>query len=205
MTPAERELLDQLVAAKRSLAARGWMPATSGNLSARISEHPLRFFISVSGRDKEEDHPDDFMVVDGEGRPEGEIATKPSAEVRVHAAVYKKRGAGAVFHVHSVYNALTSEQAFADGGITFEGLEILKGLGRWEDGASLRVPVVENLHDLGALAVLVGRSIDPDVPGLLIRSHGLYAWGNTCSEAKRHVEAFEFLFQWNVARRMIRG
>ena len=205
MSPAEGELLGQLIGAKRRLAARGWMPATSGNLSARISEKPLRFWISASSRDKEEEHPDDFMIVDEEGKPEAGQDLKPSAEVRVHAAVYKKTGAGAVFHVHSVYSALTSEQAFDHGGITFGELEILKGLGRWEEGATVRVPIVPNLHDLNALADQVARMLNPDVPGLLIRSHGLYSWGRTCFEAKRHVEAFEFLCQWTIVKQTMRS
>ena len=205
MTQAESELLSQLIDAKRSFAGRGWMPATSGNLSARISSAPLRFWISVSSRDKEQTRSDDFVIVDDRGEPEVSSSLKPSAEAEIHAAVYKKVGVGAVFHVHSVYNAITSEQAFADRGIVFEGLEILKGLGRWEPRASLRIPIVENLHDLHALAELVSRSIDPSVPGLLIESHGLYAWGDSCFETKRHVESFEFLFQWNVVKRMMRS
>lgn len=204
MTPDEAELLRQLVGAKRRLAARGWMPATSGNLSARISDHPLRFWISASGRDKEEERSDDFVIVDGEGRAEGRGSLRPSAEVGLHAAVYKRTDAGAVFHVHSVYNALTSEQTVADGSVRFEGLEIIKALGRWEERGSVRIPVVENLHDLGTLAEAVGKSLDPAVPGLLIRSHGLYAWGRTCFEAKRHVEAIEFLCQWHIVRQTMR-
>ena len=30
--------------------------------------------------------------------------------------------------------------------------------------------------------------------GYLIDGHGLYAWGRTMAEARRHLEAFEFLF-----------
>jgi methylthioribulose-1-phosphate dehydratase len=32
------------------------------------------------------------------------------------------------------------------------------------------------------------------LPGFLIRGHGLYAWGRDVSEARRHIEGFEFLF-----------
>jgi len=35
----------------------------------------------------------------------------------------------------------------------------------------------------------------PDIHGLLLRKHGLYTWGATLLEAKRHVEIFEFLME----------
>lgn len=31
--------------------------------------------------------------------------------------------------------------------------------------------------------------------GFAIAGHGLYTWGNTIQAAKRHVEAWEFLFE----------
>jgi methylthioribulose-1-phosphate dehydratase len=37
--------------------------------------------------------------------------------------------------------------------------------------------------------------------GYLIRRHGLYTWGRTLDEARRHVEIFEFLFEC-IARRL---
>lgn len=40
------------------------------------------------------------------------------------------------------------------------------------------------------------RIIDLRVPGVLIRRHGLYAWGANPFEAKRHVEAFEFMWEY---------
>jgi methylthioribulose-1-phosphate dehydratase len=30
--------------------------------------------------------------------------------------------------------------------------------------------------------------------GLLVRGHGLYAWGRDMAEARRHLEGLEFLF-----------
>ena len=35
----------------------------------------------------------------------------------------------------------------------------------------------------------------PGCHGLLLRGHGLYAWGEDLAEARRHVEALEFLFE----------
>lgn len=32
---------------------------------------------------------------------------------------------------------------------------------------------------------------------MLIRNHGIYAWGDSDFAAKRHLEAFEFLFEYH--------
>jgi methylthioribulose-1-phosphate dehydratase len=35
----------------------------------------------------------------------------------------------------------------------------------------------------------------PDAHGFLLRRHGLYTWGKSMSDARRHVEIFEFLLE----------
>jgi methylthioribulose-1-phosphate dehydratase len=43
----------------------------------------------------------------------------------------------------------------------------------------------------------------PDVHGFLVLRHGLYTWGRSVAEARRHVEIFEFLLEvlWRSGRR----
>ncbi|MDU1661274.1 MAG: class II aldolase/adducin family protein, partial [Stenotrophomonas maltophilia] len=41
--------------------------------------------------------------------------------------------------------------------------------------------------------------------GYLIDGHGLYAWGRDMAEARRHLEAFEFLFHCELELRKLRG
>jgi methylthioribulose-1-phosphate dehydratase len=33
------------------------------------------------------------------------------------------------------------------------------------------------------------------VPALLLQNHGVYVWGTNIAEAKRHLEALEFMFE----------
>ena len=35
----------------------------------------------------------------------------------------------------------------------------------------------------------------PDAHGVLLSRHGLYTWGQSVAEARRHLEALEFLFE----------
>jgi methylthioribulose-1-phosphate dehydratase len=36
---------------------------------------------------------------------------------------------------------------------------------------------------------------NPNCHGIYLRRHGLYTWGADVSEARRHIEIFEFLFE----------
>ena len=182
-----------------SFARRGWFPATSGNLSVRVSapDEPLLLIVSASGRDKASMTAADFLLVDDSLRPVEPGALRPSAETVVHARIYQATWCGCVVHVHTVWNNLIAERAFFQGEAVLRDLEMLKGLDIWEEGAEIRVPVVENLFELPALAeAIVARITDPRVPGVLVRRHGLYAWGANPFEVKRHVEAFEFMFEY---------
>jgi methylthioribulose-1-phosphate dehydratase len=56
------------------------------------------------------------------------------------------------------------------------------------------VPIFDNTQEIPKLAEQVRRS--PAIQhAYLIRRHGLYTWGATLEEAKRHVETLEFLFE----------
>lgn len=208
---ATERALTALVEITASFSRRGWFPATSGNLSARVSApgDPLLLVVSASGRDKEAMTAADFLLVDGSLQPVGpgvqpvvsNVEPRPSSETVVHARIYEATGCGCVLHVHTVWNNLIAELFSSQGEVVLRDLEMIKGLDIWEEGTEVRVPIVENLFKLPVLAeAVVERTTDPRVPGILIRHHGLYAWGTNPFEAKRHVEAFEFMFEYLLRR-----
>jgi len=187
---------------KECFAARGWFPATSGNLSLLVEPAypPQRIIaITASGKDKSEHTPEDFLLVDADGQPLAKTRLKPSAETLIHTALYAKfSDCRAVFHIHTVANNIISELYARDGQVTFTGHELLKALGIWEEGSTIAVPIVENYSDIPKLAAEVEKVADCRVPGVLIRNHGIYVWGNSDFAAKRHLEAFEFLFEYQI-------
>jgi methylthioribulose-1-phosphate dehydratase len=200
---AAEQAIATLIEITLSFARRGWFPATSGNLSARVSApgDPLLLVVSASGRDKEAMTAADFLIVDDLLRPVEPGSARPSSETVVHARIYEATGCGCVLHVHTVWNNLIAELFSSQGEVVLRDLEMIKGLDIWEEGAEIRVPIVENLFKLPALAeAVVERITDPRVPGILIRRHGLYAWGANPFQAKRHVEAFEFMFEYLLRR-----
>ena len=59
---------------------------------------------------------------------------------------------------------------------------------------TVELPVLPNSQDMTTLAAQVDCLLDRQCMwGYLIDGHGLYAWGRDMAEARRHLEAFEFL------------
>lgn len=178
---------------------RGWCVGTAGNFSVRVSEDPLQLLLTQSGREKRAlEAPGDFVLVDEAGRPAPGDRGKPSAEALLHGTIAAACGAGSVLHVHSVANTLLGEHFLVRGGFTITGYEMLKGFAGIETHeARVRVPVFANTQDMSELAADIRPALNTrgGAPGFLIAGHGLYAWGKDLSEARRHVEIFEFLFE----------
>jgi methylthioribulose-1-phosphate dehydratase len=192
-----RECAERLAAFGREVYGRGWAVATSGNFSVVTSRDPLRLAITSSGRDKGRLVPEEIVEVDAGGaivRGQG----RPSAETSIHLTIVRARGAGAVAHVHTIASTTLSEAHAAECGLEIAGFEMLKAF----DGVSTHehrewVPILENTQDWEAAAGTVEEVLRawPGAHGLLIRGHGLYTWGRDLGEAKRHLEAFEFLLE----------
>ncbi|WP_139490533.1 methylthioribulose 1-phosphate dehydratase [Brevibacillus dissolubilis] len=184
---------------KLTFARRDWFPGTSGNLSIKTGDDPIEFAVTASGKDKTKLSSEDYLIVDVEANPIEKTNLKPSAETLIHAVVYKNiPSAGACFHVHTLGNNLISELYFSRGAFSIQGQELIKGLGIWEENARISVPIVENFADIPKLASAIEKVITPEIPGVLIRNHGIYTWGRNDFEAKRHLEAFEFLFEYHL-------
>jgi methylthioribulose-1-phosphate dehydratase len=185
------EAAAEIAAAGRDFAARGWVPATSGNFSLRIDAR--RIAITASGRDKGALTADDIVVVD----IEASLPAGVSAEAPLHASLYRRGAAiGAVLHVHSIAATLVSQRFEAAGEVVLEGYEMLKALsGIRTHEARVSLPVFANDQDIPALGRRVEARLGdaPGQVGYLIAGHGLYAWGRSMAEARRHVEAFDFL------------
>ncbi len=193
MIAFETQAISSLIAISQELAGRGWLRATSGNLSIRDREADL-IYITRSGADKQRLDSHDILTL----TPDGTVISgvgKPSFETAIHQAIYRLTDAGAVFHVHTVYNNVACRYVDGDG-LRFQDHEMLKALGHWEEDAAIILPVVPNFAHIPDLARAVEEALDPSVPAVLLRRHGIYAFGDTAEAAFRHLEAFEFLFEW---------
>jgi methylthioribulose-1-phosphate dehydratase len=181
---------------KIKLYNKGWFPATSGNLSYKLHENPLMFAITSSGKDKGTVTHEDVIFVNKDAEPVEKTRLKPSAETKIHSQIYQKTDAGCVIHIHTVNNNFISSLYFDEGKVKLKDMEMIKALDIWEENAEVEIPIVENFFDLDKLAEETGKAIIQKVPAVLIKNHGIYSWGRNEFEAKRHIEAFEFMFEF---------
>ncbi|MBP3951033.1 methylthioribulose 1-phosphate dehydratase [Bacillus suaedae] len=188
----------ELASVKRELAARNWFPGNSGDLSIKVSDDPLECLVTVSGKDKYKETTEDFVLVDKAGTPLTDQG-KPSAETAIHLEVYNKTDARCSLHIHTVDNNLISELYGDIGAVTFSKVELIKAFGI-QEAEKLTIPIVENFPEIPNLAHALGEVIGPETQAVLIRNHGIVVWGGNAIEAKRNLEACEFLFSYQVKR-----
>ncbi|RKP57008.1 methylthioribulose 1-phosphate dehydratase [Cohnella endophytica] len=204
----KQRILSEFSAVKADFASRSWFPGTSGNLSMRVGPYtPESFYFAVtaSGKDKTKSTPEDFLFVDQDGIPCETTGLKPSAETSLHREIYRLTGAGAIFHIHSVFNNLVSELYWERRSVPIEGVELIKAFNIWEEDAVIEVPIVPNYADVPRIVPEIAGVLNARVPGLLIRKHGVCVWGRDASEAKKHLEAFEFLFEYAYRWQLLKG
>ena len=132
----------------------------------------------------------DGKILEGVGRP--------SEEAALHLTIVQVKGCGAVLHTHSVWSTVLSGTHARHGGIALQGYEMLKGLAGVQTHKHCEwLPILENSQDVVELADRVSITLreKPDTHGFLLQEHGLYTWGESLAEAKRHVEILEFLME----------
>ena len=208
MSDSFAQIASSLAAIGADFHRRGWVLGTSGNLSAVVSREPLRLAITPSGADKGALQADQFLLIDEHAQVLSDNGTRPSDESPLHVRIARERGAGAVMHTHSIWSTMLSDLHFDEGGLRIEGYEMLKGLeGVKTHEHSEWLPILENSQDMSSLADRIAEILEQNrgAHGFLLRRHGLYAWGDSLSQAKRHVEILEFLLETLGRTLLIKG
>jgi methylthioribulose-1-phosphate dehydratase len=188
---------NQLAQIGRLFAKHKWSLATSSNYSFRRG--PSEILITRSGIDKGLMLGEDLMDIDIDGRSTRPDLPKSSAETLVHTTIYKHfPTAQCVLHTHSVFGTRLSLKYLAQGFLKFSGYEMLKGLaGNTTHEMTEILPILPNEQDMEKFSAALPNVFKdhPKLHGFLIAGHGLYTWGDSIAEAKRHIECFEFLFE----------
>lgn len=196
---------NQLADVKDELAIRDWFMGTSGNLSIRTSMNPIQFLVTASGKDKRKRTNEDFLLVNGEGKPVEQTHLKPSAETLLHCAIYGKTNAGCSLHVHTVANNVISHLYAEQGEVRFKNQELIKAFDLWDEDAELVIPIIPNHAHIPTLVEAFNPYIHSDKGAVLIHNHGITVWGKDDFEAKKLLEASEFLFQYQLNLHLIKN
>lgn len=197
-----QELLTHVADDAKLFYYRGWMVGTAGNLSVRNDDGS--FWITGSGKAKGSLKPQDFIRLSAKTEvvEKGSENVRPSAEASIHAVLYEVfPEARAVYHVHTIESNLVT-QLFDGEWVRLPALEMLKGLNVWDDNPQVNIAVVPNFKEVPRVAQEVRRrftSQKPQVPGFLIRNHGITVWAPTTGGALSYLELFDYLFRYSVA------
>jgi methylthioribulose-1-phosphate dehydratase len=194
-------VVEAIAAFGRFAAMRGWIPATSGNFSCRIDARTVA--VTRSGVDKGNLGPADIAALS----LDAPVPPGMSAEAPLHVARYRAdAGTGAVVHVHTVAATVLSRLHLSDGAVRFADFEMHKALrGFTSHEGELELPVFANDQDTDALAARIEARLgaSPRVAAYLLAGHGVYAWGRTMDEARRHLEGIEFLLACTLEERRL--
>ena len=197
---------EEIMHAGAFLNQAGLCPATSGNISVRVSDDVIA--LTVSGKHKGELGPDDIMLVNLEGVPQNS-SKKPSAETLLHTMIYNSCGdVGAILHTPSPNGTILTLLVEPDLYWSVQGYEIQKAFkGVTTHESTLQIPIFENSQDIRTLSQEIASYLkkNPKTYGFLIRGHGLYTWGQDMKEAKIRSEAFEYLFECDLTLRALKN
>ena len=189
---AQKRASDEVVALARYAGSRGWVPASSGNFSARINGDFAT--VTRSGGDKGALSEAGVMTAKiVEALPDG-----ASAETPLHLMLYRLDPAiGAVAHIHHHAGTILSRRHARAGQLRLEGWELQKAFaGVTTHEGAIDIPIIANDQDTARLAESARAALSglKDTYGFLVEGHGLYAWGRDANETRRHLDAFDALF-----------
>lgn len=193
MSSDYQAIREECLAANLALPKTGLVDLTFGNVSVADPERRV-FAVKPSGVDYEKLTADDMVVLDYDGNViEGGL--RPSSDTPTHRCLYLHfQGIRAVVHTHS-RNAV----AFAQAGID------LPCLGTTHcDYFHGAVPVTRTMTpaevggdyewETGKVIVERFAGINPlDVPAVLVRNHGPFAWGPSAAKAVESALALEIV------------
>ena len=193
---------DDLLEAIKFFHQKNWCPATSCNFSFRNPDQ-ISYTISSTGIDKGHFTAANLMIINAAGEPLPDYGhLKPSAETLLHTMLYEDEGVNSIMHTHSVSSTVISRRMSDKGGVWLRGYEVLKGLkGITTHKEEVFIPIFANSQDIRTLSKEIQEYMktNPTIYGFLLESHGLYSWGSSTLEAKRHIEVLEFLFECELA------
>ena len=186
-------LRQQVCTANQMLSARNLAILTWGNVSARQDDYVI---IKPSGVDYQNLKPEDMVILNLQGQIiEGTL--RPSSDTPTHLELYRAfpqiRG---VCHTHSRYAT-----SFAQAGQEIPPLGTTHAdyfYGNIPCTRTLSVAETLQNYEQNTGKVIVERFRDADylaLPGVLVKSHGVFCWGQSPLEAVDHAAIIEELAQ----------
>jgi L-ribulose-5-phosphate 4-epimerase len=193
------QLKKQVYESNIALPRHGLAIFTWGNASAVDRESGL-VVIKPSGVEYDALSPEMMAVLTLDGKQvEGEA--KPSSDTPTHLALYKAfPEAGGIVHTHSRWATI-----FSQAGRGIPALGTTHADYFYGEIPCTRTMTPEEIageyeYETGAVIIETFRNLSPaDIPGVLVHSHGPFAWGKDVSEAVHNAVVLEeaAMMAWN--------
>lgn len=195
------ELKKVVCDANLELVARGMVIYTWGNVSG-ISNDRKYMVIKPSGIDYDKMYPEDMVVVDVASGERVDGKWKPSSDTKTHLALYRRYSSmKGIVHTHSV-NAV----AFAQAGMKIPALGTTQADYFYGDipcTRELTLKEVMNNYEANTGKIII-ETIDNmeynpmDIPGILVKNHGPFAWGNSPANAVYNAVVMEIIAEMDI-------
>ncbi len=186
------ELKSLVCQANLLLPKHGLVTFTWGNVSGVDRERDL-MVIKPSGVEYEGMSPDDMVVVDLKTGKRVEGKWKPSSDTDTHLALYRAFPAvGGIVHTHSRWAT-----TFAQAGRPIPAMGTTQGDYFYGDIPCTRRMTAKEIDgqyelETGNVIVETFNGTDPmSIPGVLVHSHGPFAWGGSPLEAVHNAVVME--------------
>ena len=186
------ELKSLVCQANLLLPKHGLVTFTWGNVSGVDRERDL-MVIKPSGVEYEGMSPDDMVVVDLKTGKRVEGKGKPSSDTDTHLALYRAFPAvGGIVHTHSRWAT-----TFAQAGRPIPAMGTTQGDYFYGDIPCTRRMTAKEIGgqyelETGNVIVETFNGTDPmSIPGVLVHSHGPFAWGGSPLEAVHNAVVME--------------
>lgn len=185
----------------------GWATGTSGGVCIRVGgpleNRPWRVFVAPSGIQKEDMIGDDVFELDMDRNvvvPPRTSTLKQSACTPIWYLIFKHRpSVRSIIHTHSINAQLATllDPTERSKSLRITHLEMVKGVGHHAYDDVLEIPIIDNRPSEDMLADQFEEVLAkyPKANAVLIRRHGVFAWGDSWEQAKTQYESFDYLFQ----------
>ena len=199
-------LKKQVWEANLLLPKYGLVTFTWGNVSA-VDRETGMIVIKPSGVEYDDLQAEDMVVVDLASGEKVEGRYNPSSDTPTHVQLYKAfPEVGGVVHTHS-----TQATSFAQAGMGILPLGTTHGDYFYGEIPCTRAMTPEEIADeyekkTGTVIIEIfqERDIDPmQIPGVLVKSHGPFAWGKDAMEAVHNAVVMEEVAAMNFRAMML--
>ncbi|KAG2299271.1 hypothetical protein Bca4012_010842 [Brassica carinata] len=193
----------------RHFYTQGWVSGTGGSITMKVHDASIPkpdqlIAMSPSGVQKERMQPEDMYILS----PNGSIISAPSPKpypnkppkctdcAPLFMKAYEMRNAGAVIHSHGMESCLVTMLNPQAKEFRITHMEMIKGIQGHGYYDELVVPIIENTAYENELTDSLTKAIEayPKATAVLVRSHGVYIWGDSWIHAKTQAECYHYLF-----------